>query len=258
MKDSLLKKSLLKVSIITAVYNREEFIANAIASIKEQDYSSIEHIVVDGNSTDNTVRVVRNYMLPNTVLISESDEGIYDAINKGIHLSSGEIIGLLHSDDFFMHKSIISEIAEIFEDPTIDAVYGDLEYVSKKNPANVIRHWHAGCFSKIKLRWGWMPPHPTLFLRRRVFESLGVYDVTFRISSDYDAVLRYFGKGNVKSRYISKVIVRMRVGGESNKSLASIFRKSQEDFRCLRHNKVGGIGALFWKNFSKLRQFVIH
>ena len=190
-------------------------------------------------------------------VISEPDKGIYDALNKGIARSTGDVIGLIHSDDFFADEKVLERVAAAFSDPDIDAVYGDLEYVAAADPTRVVRRWRAGNFTPRKLAWGWMPPHPTLFMRRRVFEAHGAYDASYHIAADYDAILRWFGQGGIRTAYIPEVLVKMRLGGKSNRSLRSIFRKSLEDYRALRSNKVGGIGALAAKNLSKLPQFFL-
>ncbi|MER8537145.1 glycosyltransferase [Mesorhizobium sp. M1005] len=245
----------MKVSIVTAVYNRRSSILQALESVDRQSHRDLEHIVVDGMSTDGTVELIREKSGDRTIILSERDDGIYDALNKGIKLSTGGVIGLMHSDDVFAHNHVIERVCDAFRDQSIDAVYGDLQYVSAKEPSRVVRHWRAGSFSQQKLAWGWMPPHPTLYLRRSVFERFGAYDTRYRIAADYDAVLRYFGKGNIRSAYIPEVMVKMRTGGESNRSIKSIVRKSVEDYRALRANDVGGILTLILKNISKLRQF---
>lgn len=246
----------MKISLVTAVYNRRDTIEDAIKSARSQNYQNVEHVIIDGASTDGTLDIVNKLADERTVLVSEKDGGIYDALNKGIHLATGDVIGLLHSDDFLASRNVLEMVAKTFADPSIDAVYGDLQYVSQANTSKVVRHWKAGEFHPSKLAKGWMPPHPTLFLRKDVFERFGGYDTSYQISADYDAILRWFGQGKIKSRYIPEVLVKMRVGGESNKSVAKILEKSREDYRALRSNKIGGIGALVWKNASKLGQFI--
>lgn len=248
----------MKISIITAVLNRERTILDALESVQSQRYQFVEHLLVDGISSDKTLEIIEGNMKSNTILISELDRGIYDAINKGIHQSTGEVIGLLHSDDVFYDKYVLQDVAKAFADPMVDAVYGDLEYVSKFSLQKVIRYWKSGVFSKRNLLWGWMPPHPTLFLRRRVFENLGVYDINYKISADYDATLRYFFGGNIVASYIPRVFVRMRLGGESNKSFSHICLKMKEDYKAIRSNKVGGLGCLIFKNLAKVPQFFFH
>ena len=247
---------MLKISVITAVYNNRETISAALDSALGQSGVDIELVVIDGGSTDGTLEVLRSYTDRLHVLVSEPDRGIYDALNKGIQRASGEVVGFLHSDDLFADAGVLSRIAAAFADPEVGAVYGDLLYVRKDNPDEVVRYWRSGVFSERRLRWGWMPPHPTLYVRRHVYEQHGLFDTSFRIAADYDFILRTLGQNRVGVRYIPEVLVKMRVGGVSNRSLRNIVRKSSEDLRALRRNGVGGLGALLWKNLSKLPQFL--
>jgi len=212
-------------------------------------------VVVDGASTDGTLQVLQSCLDDRAILISESDQGIYDALNKGLALATGDVVGLMHSDDFYADDQVLYSVAKAFADPAVGAVYGDLEYVAKDDTRQVIRRWQSGEYHPRKLAWGWMPPHPTLYLRRGVIERWGGFDTRFRIAADYDAILRYFGQGQIHAVYLPRVLVRMRVGGESNRSLAKIWLKSREDYSALKRNGVGGLGALAWKNLSKLGQF---
>lgn len=245
----------MKISIITAVYNRADCVEQAVNSVQQQTYPNVEHVVIDGASTDGTLEVLQNCLSAKAMLVSEPDNGIYDALNKGLSRASGEVVGIMHSDDFFADADVLQHVAAAFADSMIDAVYGDLDYVAKTDTSRVIRHWRSGAFHPGRLAWGWMPPHPTLFLRRRVIEQWGGFDTQVRIAADYDAILRYFGQGKIRAAYIPRVLVKMRVGGESNRSLAKIWLKSREDYLALRRNRVGGLGALAWKNLSKLGQF---
>lgn len=247
---------LVMISVITAVFNRAATIGQAIESVFAQDYPEVEHLVIDGGSTDGTLDVVNAHRHGRMQVVSEPDHGIYDALNKGIAAATGDVVGLMHSDDFFAHERVLTAVAAAFETPGVDAVYGDLDYVFSDDTARVLRHWQAGVFTRQKLARGWMPPHPTLFLRREVFERFGRYDTSYQISADYEAILRWFGKGGIRSTYLPEVLVKMRVGGESNRSLGRILHKSREDYRALRSSGVGGLGALAWKNLSKLPQFL--
>ena len=246
----------MKVSVITAVFNGRDTIRDAIESVASQSGADIEHVVVDGASTDGTAEILEGLRDRLDVLVSEKDEGIYDALNKGIGLASGDVVGFLHADDLFADDRVVSKIAAAFEDPEVEAVYGDLEYVSKSDTRRVIRHWRAGEYSVSSLVRGWMPPHPTFYVRRRVYERLGAFDTTHRIAADYDCMLRFLSRGNLVPRYIPGVMVRMRVGGMSNRSLSNVLLKSREDYRALRRNRVGGLGTLGLKNLRKLRQFL--
>lgn len=246
----------MKISIITAVYNRVATIDHAIESVQAQSYAEVEHIVQDGGSTDGTLEMIHKRACPETALVSEVDSGIYDAINRGIARSRGDVIGLMHSDDFFASHLALEWIAEAFADPNVDGVYGDLNYVSASDPTKIVRKWRSGEYREKRLAGGWMPPHPTLYLRRHVFEQWGLYNTEYRIAADYDAILRYLIQGQIRLAYIPKVLVNMRVGGESNRSLQRIAHKSREDFHVIRRHKVGGLCTLVFKNLSKIKQFI--
>ena len=237
------------------VCNRVSFIGQALESIKDQSYPLIEQVVIDGASTDGTLKVLNEFLDDKSLLVSEPDQGIYDALNKGLSLTNGEIIGILHSDDFFADNQVLKDVAEAFSNQSVDAVYGDLAYVNRDNTDRVIRYWHAGEFHPKKLEQGWMPPHPTLFFHRRMLERCGGYDTQYKISADYDLILRYFNQRGFRAAYLPRMIVKMRIGGMSNKSLAKIWQKSLEDFKVLKKNKIGGLGTLIWKNLRKIEQF---
>jgi glycosyltransferase involved in cell wall biosynthesis len=246
-----------KITIVTAVYNRATTIASALESLEAQHYSNWQHLVIDGGSSDGTLAILNSQPSAQRKIISEPDEGIYFALNKGMYQADGDIIGLLHSDDFFASPNVLEQVANAFEDPQVDAVYGDLEYVSARNPFKRIRYWRAGKFQSRLLQHGWMPPHPTLFLRRRVAEVVGFYDTSFRIAADYDYILRCFSRPGFMVQYIPQVLVRMRVGGASNRSVSHFIQKSWEDFQVIRKNRIGGMVTLLQKNLSKLKQFFI-
>lgn len=247
----------MKISVVTAVFNRVGTIAEAMQSVQSQSYSQVEHIVQDGGSKDGTLDEVIRLATKKTLVISERDSGIYDAINRGVSRATGDVIGLMHSDDFFANEEVLAKVAKKFENPAIHGVYGDLQYVSAQDPGRIVRHWRSSSFHPRLLKRGWMPPHPTLYLRRQVFERYGLYDNSFSISADYDAMLRYLVQGQIKLAYIPEVLVKMRLGGESNRSLERILIKSREDYRAIRKNGVGGIGTLTTKNLSKLGQFFV-
>lgn len=246
----------MKISIVTAVYNREKTVAQAIRSVAAQSHSDVEHLIVDGASTDGTLSEVLRHNSAGMQVISEPDCGIYDALNKGIRSATGDIVGLMHSDDFFAHEHVLEKVAFAFATTDADAVYGDLDYVASTDTSKVIRHWRSGEFVPQRLARGWMPPHPTLFIRRDAMLRLGLYNTDYRISADYEATLRWFGTGQLSLTYIPEVLVKMRVGGESNRSLGRIILKSREDYRALRSTGLGGVGALICKNLSKLPQFM--
>lgn len=245
----------MKVSIITATFNSEVFIKNSIISVNDQNYQNIEHVFIDGMSKDKTVDLINKYARKEKKIISEKDSGIYDALNKGIRAATGDIIGFLHSDDLLNSKTIISEIVEKITQKKIDGVYGDLIYVNKKNISKIIRKWKSSKFNTCLLKRGWMPAHPTLFLRKEVYHKHIGFNINFNISSDYDFMIRVFLDEKLKFDYIAKIIVIMRIGGISNNSLKNIIVKSIEDYRIIKQNKVGGYITLFYKNFFKIGQF---
>jgi glycosyltransferase involved in cell wall biosynthesis len=247
----------MKISVITAVYNNRDTVAHALDSVLAQSHPDIELIVIDGGSRDGTLEVLQTYAGRLSVLVSEPDGGIYDALNKGIQLATGEVVGFLHSDDLFADEHVLAKVAGAMSDLGVGAVYGDLVYVSKADPDRVVRYWKTGAVTQTKLRRGWMPPHPTFYAKRSVYEQFGLFDTNYRIAADYDCMLRFLGRGGVHAVYIPDVLVRMRVGGASNRSLRNLLRKSREDYRALRTNGVGGLGALVWKNLSKLPQFFV-
>jgi len=248
----------MKISIITATFNCEDTIKDCIESVLSQEFNDIEHIIIDGVSKDKTLEIVNSYSSQISKIISEPDSGIYDALNKGILNSTGDIIGFLHADDIFYDSKIISNIAKAFENKETDSVYGDLIYVSKDNTDKIIRYWKSGEFSFSKIKKGWMPPHPTFFVKREIYEKHGIFDTQFRISADYDIVLRFLGKFKISTTYIPIVFTKMRVGGESNKNLKNILLKMKEDLKALKKNKLGGPVTILFKNISKIPQLFVH
>jgi glycosyltransferase len=246
----------MKISIITSVWNNKETIKDAIESVLSQTYKNIEYIVVDGASSDGTIEIVQKYRDNITKFISEKDSGIYDGLNRGISLATGDVVAFLHSDDIYANYTIIEEIAQQFEsDESLDGIYGDLVYTPKNDTDKVLRYWKSKEFEIGLLSKGWMPAHPTLFLKREMYEKYGKFDLDFKIAADYDFMLRIL-KSNINVKYFPKVIYKMRVGGESNKSIKNIILKSKEDLKALKKNNVGGIFTLIIKNLSKIKQFV--
>lgn len=246
----------MKISVITAVYNRRDVVQEALASLQAQTWQDWEHVVIDGASTDGSLEEVRRHEDGRRVVRSEPDTGIYNALNKGLDLASGDVIGFLHSDDLLAHPGVLGDVAAAFEDPAVDAVYGDLQYVSKQDTNRVIRTWRAGTFDRGQLRWGWMPPHPTLFLRRDLYRRVGRFNESYRISADYDFVLRCFSSGIGKTVWLPQVLVRMRVGGASNGSVSRLLRKYQEDYAAVKACACGGLGTIIAKNLRKSLQYL--
>jgi glycosyltransferase involved in cell wall biosynthesis len=244
---------MLKISVITAVWNNRDTIADAIKSVLSQTYSDMEYIIIDGGSTDGTVDIIRSYGDRITKFVSEKDKGIYDALNKGVKMATGDIIGFLHSDDIFADENSISKIAHAFS-ANVDGVYSDLVYTQKDDTTKVLRYWSSCSYNPKLLKHGWMPAHPTLYLKREIYENFGGFDTSFKIAADYDFILRIFSSG-IKTAYISEVTYKMRVGGASNRSIKNIITKSKEDYKAIKRNGVGGISTLMIKNLSKVTQF---
>ena len=244
----------MKISIITIVYNNRETIADAIESVLGQTYPDVEYIVVDGQSTDGTVEVVQGYGNRITKFVSEKDHGLYDAINKGISMATGEVIGLLHSDDIFYSPESLSRVAEAFKKYDTDSIYADLHYVQKADTAKVVRNWVSGNYKRENFLLGWMPPHPTFYVKREVYQRLGLYNTSFKSAADYELMLRYLYKHNISTTYLPEVLVRMRVGGKSNVTLKNRIRANQEDYQAWRIN---GLNPPFYTRFLKpLRKLV--
>ena len=247
----------MKVSLITATYNSEISIKTCLDSIVSQDYSDLECLFIDGGSSDNTLSIIKKYRQNNPFIkmVSEKDYGIYDALNKGISAASGDIIGFVHSDDFLTTNNIINQICSMMKTESLDGVYGDLQYVDEINTKKIIRNWKSCHFKPGLLKNGWMPPHPTLFLKKEVYQKHGLFDLSYRISADYDFMLRIFKDSELKLGYLPKVITKMRVGGASNRSIKNIIEKSKEDYRAIKSNNIGDFLTLIRKNTSKLKQF---
>ncbi len=244
----------MKISIITATFNSEKTIRSTLQSVDNQTYKNIEHIVIDGKSTDKTLEIVAKFSSVSKV-ISEKDSGVYFALNKGIKKASGDVIGFLHADDFFANDLILEKIAEKFKDTNADILYADLDYVAFENHKKIIRHWKSGDFSFKKLKKGWMPPHPTFYVKKSIYDRLGYFDTSFSIAADYDLMLRFLSDKTLKVVYLPEVTVKMRVGGISNRNLKNILQKSREDLRAMKKNHVGNFFTLIMKNLQKIPQF---
>lgn len=244
-----------KISIITATYNSAKTVTDTLASIACQDYPAIEHLIVDGLSRDNTLQIAKGFPHISKV-ISEADRGLYDAMNKGIAAATGDIIGILNSDDFYTNPQVLSKVVSHMEANGTDLLYADLEYVDPVNTSKVVRVWKARPFPKTRFFNGWMPPHPTLFVRREVYEKFGVFNLDFRFAADYELMLRLMHKNQVSVCYLPETLVHMRAGGLSNASLRNRWKANREDRKAWA---VNGLRPRFYtilmKPVSKILQY---
>jgi glycosyltransferase len=246
----------MKVSVITVTFNSAPTIADTLASVASQSHPDIEHLVIDGASSDDTVAIAKRAGTRVACIVSEPDRGIYDAMNKGLALATGDLIGFLNGDDVFASDDSVRLLVAAVTETNADAAYGDLVYVRENDLSVVVRQWHAGAYSPSRLRFGWMPPHPTFYIRRKTLADVGAFDTSFRIAADYDFILRCLGRSGTVVAYVPRVLIHMRTGGASNRSASAMWRKSTEDLRALRRSGTGGIGTLLCKNFRKLPQFL--
>jgi glycosyltransferase involved in cell wall biosynthesis len=246
----------MKVSIITATYNSASTVEASLRSVVSQDYQNIEHIIIDGKSKDNTLEVVEKYKDRIARIVSEKDNGIYDALNKGIANATGDIVGILHSDDFYPDSKVISKVVKTFE-KGVDSVYADLQYVDRENTGKVIRNWKSGNYRDGIFLSGWMPPHPTFFVKRECYEKYGSFNTILKSAADYELMLRLLHKHKISTAYIPEVIVKMRVGGKSNASLMNRIKANREDRLAWKLNDLTpGLLTLTFKPLSKIRQYL--
>jgi len=246
----------MKVSIITTTYNSEATVKDTLESVKIQDYPNIEHILVDGRSTDNTVDIIRSF--PHVAqYVSEEDQGLYDAINKGIMMSTGDVVGILNSDDFFPDRNVISSIVRAFETHKVDAVYGDIAFVRPENLHKIVRYYSSKKFHPGKFAWGYMPAHPSFYAKKSCFEKLGYYQLDYKIAADFELLMRFFTNKKVRTFYLEKVIVYMRTGGVSNKNALSRFILNKEIIKACRENGVNtNMFLLSLKYLSKVFEYI--
>lgn len=248
----------MRITIITVCYNRKGTIEKAIKSVLEQSYDNIEYIIIDGNSTDGTKEIIESYRDKITHFVSEPDKGMYDAINKGFQLATGDAIGLMHSDDEFYDEKAISRIVKRFNyDPSIEGVYGDGVYVSNDNQERMIRNRIGGAFSLQKIKSGWLPLHPTVYLKKSIIDKYGLYNINFKIASDTEFLLRYLYKYKIKVSYINAYIVKMRMGGMST-NLKRAFEVLCEDYKIYKFHGLAPFQVVFLKKSIALKQYLAH
>lgn len=248
----------MKVSLITVSFNSVSTISDTIESISSQDHKDIDYIIIDGNSKDGTVEVIKLHNQKITNWISEPDSGIYDAMNKGIAMATGEVIGILNSDDFYSNNRIISQVAKAFEDEQVDAVFGDLVFVDPMNLKKIVRRYSSKKWNPKKLAWGFMPAHPTFFVRRKYYESLGVYKTDYKISADYELLIRFLLVHKLNYRYLPLNMVIMRKGGVSSKGLMSNVILNREIVRGCHENGIYTNSLMVYsKYFTKLSELFV-
>ena len=247
----------MKISIITVVYNNEKTILDSINSVRNQTYKNIEHIFIDGGSLDNTLKIIHENTSSNSIIISEKDDGLYDAMNKGIKMANGDIIGILNSDDVYDNFNVIEHIANHFiSDSKLKILYGDLVYVKADDIDMQIRYWESKNITANYFENGYVPPHPTLFMTKDVYNSVGLFDLSFKLAADYEFILRLFKKHSFKSLYLPLLIVRMRLGGVTNKKYFNIYKQNIEILNSWKVNKLKVPAFFIFKRFFiKIKQY---
>lgn len=248
----------MKISIITVVYNNEDTISEAIESVLGQTYKNIEYVLIDGGSKDNTVNCINRYKDQLGYFVSEKDNGIYDAMNKGIKACTGDVIGILNSDDLYEDFNVIASVMEEFiTDSELDILFGNLVYVKSNDTKKVVRNWKSKGYYQLFFEHANVPPHPTLFVRSKVYKETGLFDLQYKLAADYELMLRMFKKHHFKSKYINKLIIKMRLGGATNQSLSNVVAQNKEILQSWRNN---GLQAPFYlmplRILKRLTQFI--
>lgn len=247
---------MIKISIITVTYNSAQTIEQTIQSVINQSYKNVEYIIVDGGSTDATLSIIEKYKANILKLISEKDNGLYDALNKGIALASGDVIGILHSDDFYTHTNVLQLYADMFIKTNADAIYSNLYYVDKTNTDKISRKWKSGNYKQNSFLYGWMPPHPTFFVKSECYKKLGNFNLQFKSAADYELMLRFIHKQKISLGYLPEYTVKMRVGGKSNASVNNRVKANLEDRKAWQINNLKPyFFTLYLKPLRKIVQY---
>lgn len=228
----------MKVSLITVTYNSDKYLEDCFRSVAKQNYNNIEHIIIDGGSTDDTISIIKRYEDRISAWISEKDNGMYDALNKGMKMATGDVIGILNSDDMLASADVISVIAETFMKNKIDSLFGDLVYVDATDTQKILRFWKGFPYKRTRFNYGWMPAHPTFYVRRAVVEQLGGYETHYITAADFELMTRYLYRYRISSHYLPKLIVKMRVGGQSNSNLYGRLRANRRDYLAMKINNI--------------------
>jgi glycosyltransferase involved in cell wall biosynthesis len=239
----------MKISVVTVVYNNVGQIEDTIKSVLSQTYSDVEYLIIDGGSDDGTIDIIKNYEKKLAYWVTEPDEGIYDAMNKGAKHAEGNVIGFLNSDDIYVNEHILGKVAEIFKEKKVDACFGDLLYFSHKRFQEVNRYWVTGQYKRGAFRRGWVPPHPTFFVRKSILEKWGYFNLDFSISADFELILRLMERYNIQTKYIPEMLVKMRWGGNSTRNFKGVLKGNIEKYRAFKENKITVTPMYFLLNF---------
>jgi glycosyltransferase involved in cell wall biosynthesis len=251
-----LDKLMLTISIITVVRNNAATVRESIESVLNQNYP-IEYLIVDGGSTDGTLDIINEYTSKVKKIISEPDNGVYDAINKGLRIASGDILGIIHSDDIYENNEVIPTIMNEFESTKVDSVFADLVYVKREDPDKIVRYYNSSSFNPDKFVYGWMPAHPTFFVRRTFYDKYGLFKTDYKIAADFELLARFLGKHKLSYKYLPKVIIRMRTGGISTSSLKSNWTLNREIIRACKENSIEtNMLKVYSKYFIKVFQLI--
>lgn len=248
---------MIKITIVTVCCNSAATIRDTLESVAAQSHKNVEHIVIDGGSTDGTLDVIHEWKKHPVRLVSEPDRGIYDAMNKGIRLATGDIIGILNSDDMYYDSDVLESVSAVMADASIDACYSDLIYVDKNNLQKIIRYWKSCVFKKGLFSKGWMPPHPTFFVRRLIYEKYGLFDLNYTLAADVELLARFLERFRIRAVYIPKIFIKMRFGGVSNNSVVNIIKQNIAIYKACKNNNIPLYPVSFFvvKIASRIKQF---
>lgn len=249
----------MKISVITVCYNAAATIEDTLLSVQRQGYGNIEHIVIDGASSDGTLAILDRYKDNLGVLLSEPDGGLYEAMNKGLALATGEVVGFLNGDDVYADNGVLQDVAGVFRNQSLDSCYGDLVYVAAHDLSRVVRYWQSSAYKVGSFARGWSPPHPTFFVRKKIYERFGGFDLDFAMGNDIEIMLRFLEKHRISTEYMPRILVKMRLGGISNRNLTNIIRQNLEIVAAARKNGIYLNKFLFIlaKLFSRAKQFIV-
>jgi glycosyltransferase involved in cell wall biosynthesis len=249
----------MKLSIITVVLDKKYEVEDCINSVLNQTYKDVEYIIVDGGSTDGTVDIIRQYEKKISVWISKPDHGLYDAMNKGIEIASGDVVGFLNADDVYFDDNVLENIASVMNNSNTDACYSDLVYVDNNNLNKIVRYWRSYEFQTGLFKKGWVPAHPTFFVRKNIYDQYGTFDLSYKLAADYELMARFLEYYKIRVKYVPKVSVKMRVGGATNKSPSNIVRQNLEIFKACKKNNIKIFYPLFLTNkfINRVHQFYL-